>query len=356
MLIDYPNDATSAASLALIQEAVNGSKPLLFLLSRTEDPAKLRALEAALPFTIGETSTNEYQVFVAIPDAQNANPILRLSLGSVDAWSKLAPVFRTQTLFRVKPESEVLATVRLQTTTTTDPLLISRNVNQKKSFAVLAYGIWRWKMYGDPGSGTENLLDEFLSNTVRWLTTREDDRRFKTQPIKPIFSGQEPIEFAGQLYDESYKPVDDATIQVTITQAKQTNDIILNSFGNGQYDGSLDRLGEGDYSFTARAQQDGKTVGEDKGTFSVGGLNVEFLDTRMNKLLLQQIAALTGGRYYDSEALENLPNDIASLPNFKPRELTRTNEIELWNLKWTLSLIVLVFALEWLLRKRSGMI
>ena len=356
VLIDYPNDATSAASLALIQEAVNGLKPFLFLLSRTEDFTKLRALEAALPFTIGETSTNEYQVFVTIPDAQNTNPILRLSSGSVDAWSKLAPIFRIQTLFRVKPESEVLGTVRLQTTTTTDPVLISRNVNRKKSFAVLAYGLWRWKMYGDPGSGTENLLDEFLSNTVRWLTTREDDRRFRAQPVKSIFSGQDPIEFAGQLYDESYKPVDDATIQVTITQGKQTNGIILNSLGNGQYDGSLDRLSEGDYSFTARAQQDGKTMGEDKGTFSVGGLNVEFLDTRMNKLLLQQIAARTGGKYYDSDALENLPNDIASLPNFKPRELTRTNKIELWNLKWTLSLIILVFALEWFLRKRSGMI
>jgi hypothetical protein len=356
VLIDYPNDATSAASLALIQEAINGSKPLLFLLSRTEDFAKLRALEAALPFTTGETSTNEYQVFVTIPDAQSANPILRLSTGTVEAWSRLAPVFRIQTLFQAKPESEVLATVRLQTATTTDPLLISRNVNRKKSFAVLAYGLWRWKMYGDPGTGTENLLDEFLSNTVRWLTTREDDRRFKTQPVKSIFSGQDAIEFAGQLYDESYKPVDDATIQVTITQAKQTNDIILNSLGNGQYDGSLDRLGEGDYSFTARAQQDGKIVGEDKGTFSVGGLNVEFLDTRMNKLLLQQIASRTGGRYYDTDALESLPNDIAALPNFKPRELTRTNEIELWNLKWTLSLIILVFALEWFLRKRSGMI
>jgi hypothetical protein len=356
VLIDYPNEATSAASLALIREAVTGSKPLLFVLSRTEDFTKLQALETALPFTIGETSTNEYQVFVAIPDAENENPILKLSLGTVDAWSKLAPIFRIQAQFRAKPESEVLGTARLQTITTTDPVLLSRNVNGKKSFAVLAYGLWRWKMYGDPGSGTENLLDEFLSNTVRWLTTREDDRRFRAQPVKSMFSGQDPIEFAGQLYDENYKPVDDATVQVTITKGKQTNDIVLNALGNGQYDGSLDRLGEGDYSFAARAQQDGKTIGEDKGTFSVGGLNVEFLDTRMNKLLLQQIAARTGGKYYDVNSLETLPKDIASLPNFKPRELTRTREIELWNLQWTLTLIVLLLALEWFLRKRSGMI
>jgi hypothetical protein len=356
VLVDYPNSTTSAASLALIREAVVGTKPFLFVLSRTMDFTKLRALEASLPFTIGETSTNEYQIFVSVPSAEVDNPILRLSSGSIEAWSKLAPVFKSQTLFKAKPESEILGMARLQTITSTDPVLISRNVNRKKSIAVLAYGLWRWKMYGDPGSGTENLLDEFLANSVRWLTTREDDRRFRVQPVKSSFSGQDPIEFTGQFYDENYKPIDDATVQVSITEGKQTNDIVLHSLGNGQYQGSLGVLGEGDYSFIARAQQAGKSVGDDKGTFSVGGLSAEFLDTRMNKLLLQQIAARTSGKYYDPDAMEHLPKDVAALPNFKPRELTRANEIELWNLKWTLSLIILLFALEWFLRKRSGMI
>jgi hypothetical protein len=356
VLVDFPNNATSTASFVLIRDAVTGTKPFLFVLSRTVSFEKLRALEAALPFRVGETSTNEYQVFVSIPAAEIDNPLLRLSSGSVDVWSKLAPIFSLQASFQAKPESEVLGTIRLQTITTTEPLIVSRNVNRKKSLAILAYGLWRWKMYGEPGNGTENVLDEFLSNTVRWLTTRDDDRRFRVQPVKAIFSGQEPVEFTGQLYDENYKPVEDATVQVTITQDKQTNDIVLNSLGSGQYDGSLEGLGEGDYSFISTALQGGKVLGDDKGKFSVGGLNAEFLDTRMNKILLQQLAAQTGGKYYDPDAMDNLPKDIASLANFKPTELTQTNEIELWNLKWTLSLIILLFSVEWFLRKRSGMI
>ena len=355
VLIGYPNQETSAVSLAMVREAVNGSKPFLFVLSRTEDFSKLRSLSSALPFTVGETSTNEFQIFVAIPANEEDNPILRLPSGSIDAWSKLAPIFRLQAQFTAKPESEVLGTVRLQSSTTREPVLISMNARGKKSFAVLAYSLWRWKMYGDVGTGTEGLLDSFLSNTVRWLTTHEDERRFRVQPVKAAFGGQDPIEFTGQLYNENYKPVDDATIQITITHGSQTNDLILNSIGNGQYDGSLDRLGEGDYSFTARARQNGLTVGQDKGTFSVGGLNLEFLDTRMNKLLLQQIAARTGGKYYDSNALQDLPKDVTALPNFKPRELTQSREFELWNLKWTLTFIVLLLAAEWVLRKRNGM-
>jgi hypothetical protein len=309
-----------------------------------------------LPFSTGQPSNDEYQVFVSIPPEQRDNGILRLPSGSIDAWTKLAPVFRTQTMFQAKPESEVLGTVRVQSTTTRDPLLISHNLNRSKSLAVLAYGLWRWKMYGEPGTGTENLLDEFLSNAVRWLTTREDDRRFRVQPVKSAFSGDEPIEFTSQLYDDNYKPVNDAVVQVTVTRRGRTNDIVLNSLGNGQYDGSLDRLEEGDYSYTAKAQQNGKSVGDDKGTFSVGGTNIEFLDTRMNKLLLRQIASQTGGKYYDSDSLTTIAKDIASLPNFTPREVTSASEIELWNYKWTLALIVVLLGLEWFLRKRSGMI
>lgn len=356
VLIDYPNATTSRSSLSLVQQAVDGSKPFLFVLSRTIDFDKLHSLEAALPFVIGETTTNEYQTFIAIPDPQRGNSILRLTKGSIDGWSKLAPAFRIQSVFRAKPESEILGTVRIQSVSTADPFFVTRNVNHKKSFAVLGYGLWRWKMYSEPGSGTENLLDEFLSNTVRWLTTREDDRRFKVQPVKSAFGGQEPIEFTGQVYDQNYQPIDNTTIQVTISHGKETTEITLNPLGNGQYDGVVDHLNEGDYSFTAKEIQNGKQVADDKGTFSVGGLNIEFLNTRMNKVLLQQIAARTGGKYYDTDVLGTLPRDISALPNFKSHELTNQREFDLWNSQWALTLIIVLLAMEWFIRKRNGMI
>ncbi|HEY6950773.1 MAG TPA: vWA domain-containing protein [Bacteroidota bacterium] len=356
VLVGFPNKASSGESFSAIHDAITKGKPFLFVLSRSVDFDRLRTAESALPFTVGQTTTNEDEVFVTIPAAQQGNPILKISNASIVAWSKLAPVFSIQSGFRAKPEAEVLGIARIQSIATPEPVLVSRSVNRQKSFAILAYGIWRWKMFGDPANGTENLLDEFLSNTVRWLTTHEDDRQFRVQPVKTAFGGQEPIEFAGQLYDQSYKPVDNAVVQVTVARGKESSDILLNAIGNGRYDGSLDRLEEGDYSFSATAQQNGKTIAEDKGTFSVGGLNVEYLDTRMNKPLLEQIAASTGGKYYDTDALASLPNDLGSLPNFKKRDLVHSREIELWNFKWALALIVVLFSLEWFLRKRSGMI
>lgn len=356
VLIGFPDAATSPSSLSIIRDALNDSKPFLFVLSRTMDFQKLRSLESSLPFLIGQTTINEYQAFLAIAEPQLNNPIFKLTKGSADGWSRISPLFKLQAMFRAKPESEILGTSRIQSVASPDPFLVSRNVNRKKSVAVLGYGLWRWKMFADPASGTEDLLDEFLSNTVRWLTTREDDRRVKIRAVKSAFNGQEPVEFSGQVYDANYQPIDDATVQVRIAHGTQAATLTLGSIGNGQYSGFLDRLDEGDYAFSATAELSGRVLGEDNGTVSVGGLNVEFLDSRMNKLLLQQMAIRTGGRYYDVDRIEDLPKDIAALPNFKTRELTHATEIELWNFQWTLALIVLLLALEWFLRKRNGMV
>jgi hypothetical protein len=130
----------------------------------------------------------------------------------------------------------------------------------------------------------------------------------------------------------------------------------LDPIGSGQYEGSFGSLEEGDYQFTASVKVDGKTIGEDRGTFSVGGINVEFQETRMNKALLEQLAARTGGRYFTPTTAQSLAQSVASLPNFKPREVTRTEDIELWNRSWMLALVVGLFSLEWIVRKRHGML
>jgi hypothetical protein len=356
VLVGYPDPSASLSTLSLVREALATSKPFLFILSRTIDIQKLRTLEQFLPFTVGEVTQNEYQTFVAIPESKRNHPILKLTTGSSESWAKLSPLFRIQAHFRSKPESEVLGTSRIQSVVSSDPILLSRSLNRSKSFAVLGYGLWHWKMFSEPGSGAEMVLEEFLANTIRWLTTRDDDRRVKVQPVKPAFNGQEPVEFVGQVYDESYKPIDDAVVQVMVTHRKQPSAITLASFGSGQYAGSVDRLDEGDYTFSAKAELAGKSIGEDKGTFSVGSLNVEFLDTRMNKHLLEQLADRTGGRYHASDALENIASEIAALPGFKPHEMTLSKDIELWNSKWMLGVIVLFLGIEWLLRKRSGML
>lgn len=355
ILDGFPVARSLPASISAVLGAMNSGAGVFFILSRITDLRKARLLEPVLPMVFPAGGGEEIEGFITIPDAARNNPILKLS-APPDVWSKLPPLFTLAAQFRAKVEAEVLGQMRIQSITTNSPLLLSRNVNRKKSLALLGYGIWRWKSYSEGVPGSENLLEGLLSNGVRWLTTREDERPVIVRPVKESFAAQDPIEFTGQVYNSSYEPIEDAEVSVVVKRGNQSSQVTLAPIGNSLFEGALDPLPEGDYTYTARVTSRGRQLAEERGSFSVGGLNVEFQETRMNRFLLQQIAASTGGQYYDAASIAALTHDIASLPGFRPREAVRSSEIELWNRSWMLALVIVLFASEWFLRKRNGML
>jgi hypothetical protein len=176
------------------------------------------------------------------------------------------------------------------------------------------------------------------------------------QSSKHVYTTQDAVEFIAQVYDANYQPVDDAQVEVHVQGGSETSSIVLNALGSGQYQGEFETLREGEYKFTATVMANGAAIGGDQGTLSVGGFNAEFLETRMNKSLLQQIATQSGGRYYDSDHFNSLAQDVTTMPHFKSRDISKSAKIEIWNSRWMLALVIFVFAIEWFLRKRNGML
>ena len=270
--------------------------------------------------------------------------------------SSLPPVFRLQGNFRSKPESDVLGVVRLQTATLNEPLLVVRRIAGRKSAAFLGYGIWRWKMLAPLDGTAAQRADEFLGNAIRWLTSIEDERRIRVRPVRESFSAFEPVEFSGQVYDDSMEPLSEADITVVIEGPNGRTTTGLVPLGSGQYAGSAEILPPGEYTFAASVNMGTQRLGEDRGSLSVGGLNAEFIETRMNRSLLEHLAFRTGGAYYDGRDLSGLAARIRTVPDFVPRERVERTETELWNSAWTLGLAVCLLACEWFFRKRLGML
>jgi hypothetical protein len=115
-------------------------------------------------------------------------------------------------------------------------------------------------------------------------------------------------------------------------------------------------LEKGDYTFKATASFEGQPLGEDNGRFSIGELNLEYQDTRMNAQLLRQIAARSGGAFFLPSDLPDLSATLGTQPTFVARAVHTSREFELWNWKYMLALVVALFAVEWFIRKRSGML
>ncbi|MDE3057226.1 MAG: hypothetical protein KGJ59_04645 [Bacteroidota bacterium] len=369
VLLGMPSNTTTAATLQEIRSAAaSRSLPVFFLSSRAIDPQKLSQWESFMPFTVNRNAPppsrqDEQQVFPAIPPQIQSHVLVSVAGGEngssgTDVWSKLPPIFSSFGTFVAKPEALVLATMRIQSVTLNNPLIVSRNVLQAKSFAVLGYGIWRWKLLAGASPETEKFFDNWFPAVIRWLVTREDNKRVQVVPSKEIFSQGEPIDFLGQVYNESYQPIENADIRVTVksrtTQGQY--ETAMHSLGGGRYEGELDMLPEGEYSYSATAFGNGTAIGKDEGRFSVGEQSLEFSDTKMNKSLLQQMASVSGGAYADVSQFDQLVRKMQSRPSMKPEAQTTSSEFELWNKPWLLSLIVLLFGIEWFVRKRSGML
>ncbi len=358
VLIGFPTANASDATIEMIRESVaRKATPILFVNGRSVDSRKLAPLSPLLPHIEGGASANEQLVFVEPSPAQRNHPILATNTEEGTAsWSRLPPVYRLQTAYRMKAEATVLATVKINNIVLNEPLIAIRNVNRQKSMAILGYGIWRWRLMAQGNPQTEKLLATFLSNSIRWLTTRDDSRPVKVTPAKPEFSQGEPVEFVGQVYDASANPVESAQLRIVAEHEGKQFETILRPIGNGRYEGTLEGLAKGDYAFRSSAQLNGQSLGEDRGRFSVGELDLEFQDTRMNVQPLRQLAARTGGEFLLPSQISELPSRINSLAAFVPREVHDAREFELWNWKYMLALVVLLFAVEWFVRKRSGML
>jgi len=355
ILVGFPSGGADMGLVRMLAQAADKEGvPLMILPARNTDFRVLKqGLDVLLPFEIVQSRQDETEVMFEPTPSAAVNPVLSTGIPS-DVWRRLPPLFKTESSFKVLPGAEVLATMNLNGISFNEPLLVQRRINRSKILAWTGYGLWRWQLAHDVLDG--NVPGALFSNAVRWLTTRDDDKRIRVRPSKEFFDSGESVEFLGQVYNESYEPLENAAVSVVVRADDEERELVLSPMGAGRYIGMVELSGEGDYEYFATATLDGRELGKDNGRFSVGELNIEFHDTRMNNILLRQIASRTGGSYVSVADPAGLTDAIQASPLFHPAQRAIKSDIQLWNLVWLLSLAVLLFATEWYLRKQSGLV
>jgi hypothetical protein len=358
ILIGMPTANTSADVLSALGRMLNERRvPLLYIAGKSVAASKLNQLGSALPFSFAAVTPAEVSVSVLPAEAERGNPLIDLEAeGSFEAWKRLPPIYRSASPIRTLPGASILANSSGQPMLGANPLIVTRTLARQKSLAILGYGVWRWRLMGQEDPATQHLFDAFLFAGIRWLTSPEDSRRFKVTPTKELVPLGEPAEFTAQLYGNAADPLSDARIRVVVTSGQQVVETDLQPDGNGRYTGSVAGLGEGSYRFRATAEWHGGTAGADSGSFSVGGLDLEFRDPRMNAQLLRQIAYRTGGHFFTPASADRLDSLITAQPTFASRELRSVTDIELWHSRTLLIILIALLAAEWTLRKWLGMI
>lgn len=358
VLVGFPTASTPPGFLqSLTESLVSRRTPVLFIGGRDVDHARARSLGELLPFTASMPSQTEQLIGVEPAASERANQLLSLSRPEgAEVWKRLPPAYATLTVFTPRPGASVLAESQNQGGLPGSPLILTRSVAGQKSVAVLAHGIWRWRLMAQGRPETATLLADFLTASVEWLTTREDSRPFRVSPSRPVFAQGEPADLTAELYDANNRPVQNAEVTLTVRAGETRVSTAMRAIGNGRYEARIDGLTEGDYTFEGRATEGSTALGTDGGRFAVGGVNVEFQDTRMNRSALQEMATATGGAFFTVGGFDGAVAAVRSLPSFVPNRVEHDRRFDLWTLPALLGAIIALFSIEWYLRKRSGML
>lgn len=190
-----------------------------------------------------------------------------------------------------------------------------------------------------------------LKNLIRWLDTGTVNKNVILSASKNKYQVGDNIVLNTQVYDGSFKSVDDGLIRTTVIGPESSFEIESSFLENGRYEGSFVPLAPGRYSIKSKAWRNNIELGMDDLELVVTTVNREFLNTRQNHRFLKRLAEKTGGKYFDEKEV----NDLINYLNLKP-EIRRESEIvELWNRLPFLLIIIFLLCLEWFIRKRKDL-
>jgi hypothetical protein len=355
-LIGFPSDATPEELLNRVFLKIKEDKiPYFLTLSAGISINKLSRFGNELPFTFNQNFAGNREVQPYILPEQSANPILQYSdKNFIDSWNNLPPVLQPSVIFNSRIESKTLTQIKVNNSVVNSPLIISNNFSGKRSISVLAKDIWKWKLQIAP-KGLD-LFDSFIVNSLRWLKANEEQKLVKVKSSKKNFSQGERIEFSGEVFDESLNPISDAGIKIRISSDQNKYETDMQNVGPGLYEGSIIINETGDFSFSAEAMTDTRILGKDNGSFNIGEIDIEMTNPVMNYQFLNLLANDTGGEFFLPDDHSSLLNILKELKINSSKEKVVTSEITLWSDTWMLIIAVMLFSLEWFIRKRNGML
>ncbi|MEN8192895.1 MAG: hypothetical protein ABFS12_08765 [Bacteroidota bacterium] len=350
LMIDFPTLHSPSKLLSDINSAINKKhKPYFLVLSESVDQKKLKLLADKLPFKLNSYSSSIREIYPLSYSA--VNPLIS---GDKKIWNSLPPIFQLESRVSAAPGSNILIYSKMKNIETKTPLIFTYNLTRTRAIVFNGFGFWKWKLQRNEVYGV--LLESFFNNSIKWLYSDIQEERIFVSPVKKVFNHNDDIEFRASIYDETLNPRNDAVITITAKNNLGSNELQLKSIGNGIYEGKFNINKPGEYSYTSKIELDNLMLSGKPGKFIVADVNIENINYVLNKNYLKLISNITRGNSFVINNYENLFDDLNF--NQKSRVIINSTTIEydIWSNQWVLVLILVLFSIEWFLRKRKGLI
>ncbi|HUH33924.1 MAG TPA: hypothetical protein VLZ28_08210, partial [Daejeonella sp.] len=253
----------------------------------------------------------------------------------------------------LKGPGSVALTQQIGKVATSMPLLVFGGDQQRKIGVLAGEGIWRWRLEEFQESNSHEAVNELVSKTVQYLSTRDDKRKFRVYPAKNSFDENEHVIINAELYNDAYELVNSPDVNISLKNKEGKSYSFLFSKSGSSYILDAGILPTGEYVFNARTKL-GDKAHTAAGEFVIRQQQAEFQQTRANHQLLYSLSEQNGGKMIYPNQLSSLPELIKANENVKTIVYEDRKYEEPVNYKIIFFLILCLLSLEWFMRKRNG--
>ncbi len=346
-LLGFPISQFSTEITSTISsKAKEFNVPVIFFAQKNTDYKKLEQFGELLPFSVSRPNTGETQ-FIPQLVASSENGLEEIG----NELSSTPQIFRNVSGIMQKAGSTVLMTDK----SSGEPVFIISNTGKYRSSAFLGYGLWRWNL--NERASREKTLEKFIIKSVNLTLLKDKRAKFKIYPAKNIFDYTENVKLLAEVYDDEYKPVNNAKVTGRIiSNGKTINNNIIFTSAENKYEASISSLPYGDYEIEGEAELNSNFYAKGNSRFLVDTVNTEYLITKSNFANLRELSDNTGGNFFNASSeikdITEKINNIQKSENFTAQETKQ--RYNLWENKYVLFLIIILFSVEWVMRKRNN--
>jgi len=341
MLLNFPSAKYGGNELdGIYTNAMKFKIPVIFFAGKNSDYKKLELLQDILPFNVSQTSSSETNVKLqTVANPQSVTEELTFNTGNSPELSRnvkgIIPKPGAVTLIMDKYSGE--------------PVLLTRNNGSISTTAFLAYGFWKWMLRGTD----EKQVEEIIEKSIKLSLNKNKNKNFIITPEKEFFDYSEDVIIRAEVFDENNNHAPGAIVKGTLKD-KNGNTIkeMDFTFNKGIYHSNFGKLQTGDFFIEGNAEINQSIYTKDNNRFSVDTLNTEFLQTTTDISALRELANNTGGVITSPGELtktisETQNTSLNSNKNIFSRINLRENS-------FYLAMIILLFSIEWVVRKRNN--
>lgn len=252
-----------------------------------------------------------------------------------------------------KGKETVLLGSKINSISTQMPLLSFTEEGELRQAYLFGEGIWKWRLAQYRQNENFDEFDLWLDRVIQYLVTEKKKERLKVNHQK-LFTTATPVDISAQFYDQTYNLDWNADLEVQFinkeTKAKSTFGMTRQEFN---YFVSVDNLEPGDYDLIVTEKQSQSVY---KSQIKIVETDIESYFVSPNVSALRELAQQTQGAVYLPNQWNGLVQSLLNNPRYKPVEKEIIQTISLIEWKLLLGLIALLLALEWFIRKYTGLL